>query len=81
MLEEVTTAECAVELAHDENFVLTVKASDENLYELEVDHSLEGILPEFSVYASAEEVYGGQEAAFEAAGVSVEYDEATNMNN
>lgn len=72
----ITPAEGAVELAHDENFVLTVKASDENLYELEVDHSLEASLPEFSVYASATDPYGSAEdaAAFAAAGVVVTYD-------
>jgi hypothetical protein len=70
----VTPAEGNVELAHDANFVLTVAASDENLYELEVDHSFEGTLPEFSVYASEDDPYGGQEAAFKAQGVEVTYD-------
>ena len=52
-LVSVTPAEGNVELAHDANFILTVEASDENLYRLEVDHNIED-LPEFSVYASEE---------------------------
>ena len=74
--EGITPAEGAVELAHDANFILTVTAADENLYELEVDHSLAASLPEFSVYASATDPYGSAEdaAAFAAAGVVVTYD-------
>jgi len=75
-LVSVTPAEGNVELAHDANFVLTVAASDENLYELEVDHSFEGTLPEFSVYASAENPYGTEDlkTLFESYGVEVTYD-------
>lgn len=65
-----------VKLAHDATFVLTVAAEDENLYELEVDHSFEGILPEFSVYASEENPYGTDELKekFTSYGVEVTYD-------
>jgi hypothetical protein len=58
--------DATVELAHNESFVWKIKALDKNLYELEVDHSFDGTLPEFSVYASAENPYGTDEdkAAF-----------------
>ncbi len=72
-LVSVTPAEGNVELAHDGNFILTVKASDENLYELEIDHNLSP-LPEFSVYASADNPYG--DGDFAEYGVSVSYDAA-----
>jgi type IV secretory pathway TrbF-like protein len=74
-LVSVTPAEGNVELAHDGNFILTVEASDENLYELEVDHNIAD-LPEFSVYASEEDPYGGQGSAFAEAGVTVTYNAA-----
>ncbi|MDX1766264.1 MAG: hypothetical protein R3313_04920, partial [Candidatus Saccharimonadales bacterium] len=48
------------------------------LYELEVDHSLEGIIPEFTVYADEANPYGGAatQAEFEDVyGVFVTYDE------
>jgi hypothetical protein len=73
VLVEVTPPEGDVVLAHDETFVWTVQASDENLYELEVDHNIAD-LPEFSVYASEEDPYGGQGSAFAEAGVTVTYD-------
>ena len=69
-LVSVTPAEGNVELAHDATFILTVDASDDNLYELEVDHNIAD-LPEFSVYASEEDPYGGQGSAFAEAGVTV----------
>jgi hypothetical protein len=77
VLVEVTPPEGDVVLAHDETFVWTVQASDENLYELEVDHNIAD-LPEFSVYASAENPYGTDEdkAAFEQYGVEVTYNAA-----
>lgn len=76
IMEEVTPAEGAIVMAWDENFILTVDASDANLYELEIDHSLEGNpnLPEFSVYANEIDPYGGDGALFSAAGVTVSYD-------
>jgi hypothetical protein len=77
-LQSVTPSEGDVELAYGANFILTVDASDENLYELEIDHSLEGTVPEFSVYAAeGDGAYGtaGDKADFEAAGASVSYDE------
>jgi hypothetical protein len=63
-----------IQLGYGETFKLEVTASDENLYELEVDHSFEGTLPEFSVYASESDPYGGQGEAFAEAGVTVTYD-------
>ncbi|MDY0208338.1 MAG: HYR domain-containing protein, partial [Pseudomonas sp.] len=60
-----------------ENFVWTVQASDDNLYSLEIDHSMEGTLPEFTVYASETDPYGGDVAAFTSAGVSVSYSATT----
>ena len=73
MLVEVTPAEGVVELAHDATFVLTVEAYDDNLYELEVDHNI-AELPEFSVYASEDDPYGGQEDEFAEFEVTVDYD-------
>ena len=55
---------------------IEVAAQSENeLYELEVDHNIQG-LPEFSVYASEENPYGTDQAKaqFEALGVMVSYD-------
>lgn len=73
VLVEVTPAEGVVELAHDATFVLTVEAYDDNLYELEVDHNI-AELPEFSVYASEDDPYGGQEDEFAEFEVTVDYD-------
>jgi len=79
VLEAVTPAEGAVELAHDGSFILTVQASDENLRELEIDHSMEATLDEFSVYADAGNPYGTAEdkTKFQEAGVVVDYDADT----
>ena len=76
VMEAVTPPEGDVYLAADETFVLTVDALDDNLYSLEVDHSFEGALPEFTVYASASNPYGSNEAKalFEGQGVFVTYD-------
>ncbi|MFY9422595.1 MAG: InlB B-repeat-containing protein, partial [Bacilli bacterium] len=59
-----------------DKFKLKIRASDKNLFELEIDHSLEATLPEFSVYASEDLPYGSLEAKarFEAYGVTVDYD-------
>ncbi|MGI6359417.1 MAG: hypothetical protein ACOX2K_12270 [Bacillota bacterium] len=75
-LDGVTPAEGNVHLSFGESFVLSVDASDEHLYELEIDHNLEGVLPEFSVYADEENPYGSDDdkAAFEGCGVEVTYD-------
>jgi hypothetical protein len=53
--------------------------SDLNPDELEVDHSLEGTLPEFSVYADEENPYGtdADKEQFEALGVIVDYANGT----
>jgi adenosine/AMP kinase len=73
-LVEVSPDAGDIHLAYDETFKLEVTASDKNLYELEVDHSFDGTLPEFSVYARADDPYGGQGEAFAAKGVTVTYD-------
>ncbi len=77
VMEAVLPAEGVVTLAADETFVLTVDAFDLNLFSLEVDHSFEGTLPEFTVYASATNPWGSPEAkaGFDAAGMTVAYDE------
>jgi len=67
-----------IELAPTKNFVLTVDAADVSggLFELEIDHSMEGnpATPEFSVYASETDPYGGQQTLFEETfGVTVTY--------
>jgi len=59
------------------DFVLTVDVMDVNLYGLEIDHSLEGVLPEFWVYADATDPYGGEGEAFAAAGLVVTFDATT----
>jgi hypothetical protein len=76
VMEEVLPAEGALLFGPDDTFVLTVDAFDLNLYELEIDHSFEGTLPEFSVYASEATPWGTPEdkAQFDAAGVTVAYD-------
>ncbi|WP_071394894.1 S-layer homology domain-containing protein [Bacillus tuaregi] len=78
LLEVTPESGTNVNLDHDKNFTLTVKAQDENLRELEVDHNLTG-LPEFSVYASEENPYGSADAkkAFEEQGVIVTYNAET----
>jgi parallel beta-helix repeat protein len=78
VLVEVTPTEGA-QCMFGGNFIWKVQASDANLYSLEVDHSMENILPEFTVYASASNVYGSPEAAslFAAAGVTITYNETT----
>lgn len=76
VMEEVLPAEGALVLGPDDTFVLTVDAMDDFLYSLELDHSMEAVLPEFTVYADADNPYGSAEAAaeFAAAGVTVTYD-------
>lgn len=80
-LESISPAVGEVVLPHGGTFQLTVDAGDagNNLYKLEIDHSLENIIPEFSVYASEANPYGDDEskAEFLAVGASVTYDAAT----
>lgn len=73
-----TPAEGDIYLAEGVDFVLTVDAFDDNLFSLEIDHNVT-TLPEFTVYAFADNVYGSTAAqtAFEAAGVTVTYNELT----
>ncbi|MCG1013273.1 S-layer homology domain-containing protein [Tepidanaerobacter sp. GT38] len=75
-----------VEKNENGDLVLTVEASDENLYSLEVDHShgkhgkwSQANLPEFTVYADPSNPWGTPEAKaqFETAGVTVDYDADT----
>jgi hypothetical protein len=54
-------------------FEWMIQVSDDNLFSLEIDHNIPS-LPEFTVYASETDPYGGQFAAFDAAGVTVEFD-------
>lgn len=64
-------------LSSGETFKFTVDAYDAGgLYELEIDHSLEDVFPEFSVYADENNPYGTAEdkAAFGDLGVTVTYD-------
>ena len=73
----VTPAEGNVELAHDANFILTVEASDENLYELEVDHNIKTY--QNSAYMrGVKKIHGTADAQgdFAEYGVSVSYDAA-----
>jgi len=74
---EVLPAEESVTLGVD-NFKLTVKVTKADIVprELEVDHSFEGTLPEFSVYAHEDNPYGTDEVKerFEEYGVTVTYD-------
>jgi|LSQX01.1.fsa_nt_gb hypothetical protein len=77
VLEGVSPERGNVFLAHDETFVFTVDAYDEGiLYELEIDHSMEDTLPEFSVYADEDNPYGTDDdkKSFENYGVTVTYD-------
>ena len=78
VLEQVTPPEGPVAISPKATFVLTVDALDNNLFKLEVDHSMESTLPEFSVYADAGNPYGSPEdaAQFAAMGVSVSYNAA-----
>ena len=75
-LVEVSPAEGA-QCLQGGNFVWSVKAQDDNLYELEVDHSMQGTIPEFSVYANTENPYGTEQdkLEFESYGVLVTYDD------
>ena len=60
------------------NLVLRVAAhNDGNLAELEIDHSMAPMLPEFSVYANEANPYGDSEADFLDNNVSVTYTAAT----
>ncbi len=82
-LDGVSPAEGPVVLGAEEPFVWIVDASDagDNLYELEVDHSMEGTIPEFSVYANEGNPYGtlAEKAEFESNGVYVTYIAADQM--
>lgn len=76
-LESVSPQPGEVILSSGETFKFTVDAYDAGgLYELEIDHSMEGPLPEFSVYADGDNPYGTTEdkTEFESHGVTVTYD-------
>lgn len=57
------------------SLILEIKPEGQDFFVLEVDHSLQGVLPEFSVYASEVNPYGDQEDRdqFGEAGVTVSY--------
>ena len=76
VMELVTPAEGLITLGLDDTFILTVDAFDLNLYELDIDHSFEGILPEFSVYADEDTPWGtdADKDMFDNAGVTISYD-------
>src|SRR5690606_16843370 len=66
---------CALPISGDQclgtdDFVWTVKATDANLYALEIDHNI-GALPEFTVYADADNPWGDQAAADQASAVGL----------
>ncbi|CCV64138.1 hypothetical protein BN85405610 [Alteracholeplasma palmae J233] len=60
----------------DGKIIITIKANDENLHSLEIDHNFEGILPEFTVYASESNPYGTDALRneFEKQGVEVVFE-------
>jgi parallel beta-helix repeat protein len=78
MLQNVTPAKgTTVSLGDSGTFILTVDASDVNgLCELEIDNSMESIIPQFSVYANTGNPYGSaaDKTQFEAVGANVTYD-------
>ena|GEM_PF-2625337 len=76
-LENVSPTAGTVLLSNVGTFKLTVDADDEvnTLSELEIDHSMEGSLSEFSVYADEGNPYGttADKQEFESKGVNVTY--------
>ena len=64
-----------VEVGPGDSFVWTVDAFDDSaLVELEVDNSIETIVPQFTVYADEADPYGGLEALYASFGTTVTYD-------
>lgn len=64
-----------VVLSESNSFVLKVKADDiMGLYSLEIDHNYSKEFPEFTVYASKDNPYGGDGDAFAGVGATVAYD-------
>lgn len=53
------------------DILVQVKGSGEELYSLEIDHNAEGILPEFTLYADPDNVWGDPQSASQAAGAGV----------
>ncbi|NLY45277.1 MAG: hypothetical protein GX053_04720, partial [Tissierella sp.] len=76
-LENVLPSSSLVLLEENDNFILVVDVTGTDIRELEVDHSMQGTLPEFSVYADPSNPYGSQDlnSAFESEGVTVTYDD------
>ncbi|HQE65720.1 MAG TPA: hypothetical protein PLE05_02695, partial [Bacillota bacterium] len=73
----VSPSEGKVGLENEETFKLIVDTFDAGeLYELEIDHNMEGVLPEFSVYADSDNPYGDDKEEFIRAGVTVDYNAA-----
>lgn len=52
-----------------EGLTVTVSPDGQDFYSLEVDHSLQGILPEFSLYASEANPFGSEQARTQAEGL------------
>jgi len=75
-----TAVEEALGTGFTSAYVLEVTAEDPigDLASLEVDHSLEGTLPEFTLYADEADPYGGVASDYNAAGVYVDYDQTGN---
>lgn len=58
------------------NLTMTIKHADSAVHRLEVDHSLQGTLPEFHLHANEADPYGGDQADFAAVGMTVTYSAA-----
>lgn len=78
--ESTTVSEAFLYTNTDGNVIFTLQANNaQDLYALEIDHSLEASFPEFSVYASGANPYGNttQQNLFEEQGVSIKYQSLT----
>lgn len=64
-----------VKIPNGKSLIIEITFAGNGAYSLEVDHSLQGTLPEFSVYADNTNPYGTEEdkEEFEEAGVEVSY--------
>lgn len=74
-VEVVPTDGATVEVGPGDSFVWTVDAFDDSaLVELEVDNSIELVVPQFTVFADEADPYGGLEALYASFGATVTYD-------
>lgn len=60
-------------LVADRPFVMEVNVSGEGFYMLEVDHSMQQTIPEFTVYADENDPYAGRKDDYDAWDTTVEY--------